>query len=111
MPRSRAMGKINRREFAAQFLQLAATLAVGRVAPAGTAASLAPGGFAVAVERDVMIPARDGVLLATDLYRPANASGPLPGRFPTLLERTPYGKSQTTLRHASIAVAEAFASQ
>jgi len=56
-----------------------------------------------------MVAARDGVLLATDLYRPALADGrPLPGRFPTILERTPYGKSQPTRRHASIEVAEAF---
>jgi putative CocE/NonD family hydrolase len=40
------------------------------------------------VERDVMAPARDGVLLATDIYRPDGA-----GSFPVLLERTPYDKS------------------
>jgi uncharacterized protein len=40
------------------------------------------------VERDVMIAARDGVLLATDIYRPEGA-GPLP----VILERTPYDKS------------------
>ena len=40
------------------------------------------------VERDVMVPARDGVLLATDIYRPDGA-----GPFPVLLERTPYDKS------------------
>src|ERR1700745_2395500 len=43
---------------------------------------------AIVVERDLMVPARDGVLLATDLYRPDG-----PGPFPVLLERTPYGKS------------------
>jgi uncharacterized protein len=42
----------------------------------------------IVVERDVMVPARDGVLLATDIYRP-EGSGP----FPVLLERTPYDKS------------------
>ena len=42
----------------------------------------------IIVERDVMVPARDGVLLATDLYRPDDA-----GPFPVLLERTPYNKS------------------
>jgi uncharacterized protein len=40
------------------------------------------------VERDVMVPARDGVGLATDLYRPDGA-----GPFPVLLERTPYDKT------------------
>jgi uncharacterized protein len=40
------------------------------------------------VERDVMIAARDGVSLATDIYRPEGA-----GPFPVVLERTPYDKS------------------
>ena len=35
-----------------------------------------------------MIPARDGVHLATDIYRPEGA-----GPFPVILERTPYDKS------------------
>ena len=35
------------------------------------------------VERDLMVRARDGVGLATDVYRPSGA-----GRFPVLLERT-----------------------
>lgn len=44
--------------------------------------------MALRIERNIMVPARDGVHLATDVYRPADASGPLP----VLLERTPYGK-------------------
>ena len=39
---------------------------------------------AIVVERDLMVPARDGVMLATDAYRPGG-----PGPFPVLLERTP----------------------
>lgn len=46
----------------------------------------------VAVERDVMVPMRDGVRLATDIYRPARNGKPVAGRFPVILERTPYGK-------------------
>jgi uncharacterized protein len=42
---------------------------------------------------DVMIAARDGVKLATDVYRPARAGAPAEGKFPALLERTPYNKS------------------
>ena len=42
----------------------------------------------IVVERDLMVPARDGVMLATDVYRPDG-----PGPFPVLLERTPYDKS------------------
>jgi len=45
----------------------------------------------VEVLRDVMVPMRDGVRLATDIYRPAGVIGPLP----VLLERTPYGKRET----------------
>ena len=50
------------------------------------AGGIVPGG--IVVERDLMVPARDGVMLATDIYRP-EGSGP----FPVLLERTPYDKS------------------
>ena len=42
----------------------------------------------VTVERSVMVPMRDGVRLATDLYRPADLTGPLPA----IVMRTPYNK-------------------
>jgi putative CocE/NonD family hydrolase len=46
----------------------------------------------VAVQRDVMVPMRDGVRLATDVYLPpAAAAG---AKLPTILERTPYDKSR-----------------
>src|SRR5260370_32757529 len=38
------------------------------------------------IERKVMMPMRDGVRLATDIYRPKNASG----KVPTIWVRTPY---------------------
>jgi putative CocE/NonD family hydrolase len=38
--------------------------------------------------RDLMVSARDGVRLATDVYRPDGA-----GPFPVILERTPYDKT------------------
>lgn len=38
------------------------------------------------VDRKVMVPMRDGVRLATDVYRPKNATGPVP----TIWVRTPY---------------------
>lgn len=44
------------------------------------------------VQHDVMVPMRDGVHLATDIYYPSEA---LPGTgqaWPVILERTPYGK-------------------
>lgn len=45
------------------------------------------------VEPGVVVPARDGTSLATILYRPAMDGQPVPGRFPTILERTPYSRS------------------
>ncbi len=40
----------------------------------------------VKIERYKSVPMRDGVILHGDLYRPAS-----PGRYPTLIVRTPYG--------------------
>ena len=51
-----------------------------------------PEPFQVAVFKDLMIPMRDGVRLATDIYRPARAGELLPGPFPALLVRTSYDK-------------------
>ncbi|MDB5455838.1 MAG: CocE/NonD family hydrolase, partial [Caulobacter sp.] len=42
-----------------------------------------------------MVTMRDGVRLATDLYRPAIDGRPLNGPLPVLLERTPYDKLGT----------------
>ncbi len=42
---------------------------------------------------NVMIPMRDGVRLATDIYFPALGGQPAPGKFPVILERTPYDKA------------------
>jgi hypothetical protein len=60
-------------------------------------ASLASGSLLlpdVRVEKDIRVPARDGVQLALDLYLPASADGALePGKHPVLLSRTPYNKS------------------
>jgi putative CocE/NonD family hydrolase len=53
------------------------------------------------VETDVMTPMKDGVKLAADLYFPASGGKRAQGRFPVILERTPYGK------HASKAVLKA----
>jgi len=49
--------------------------------------------FAVSVEKDVMVSLRDGVRLATDIYRPARDDRPVDERFPTILTRTPYDKT------------------
>jgi putative CocE/NonD family hydrolase len=54
--------------------------------------STRPAEHAVTVERDVMMPLRDGVKVAADIYHPADGGRPLEGRFPALLTRTPYSK-------------------
>jgi len=43
-------------------------------------------------EKNVMVPVRDGTRLATDLYAPDAA-----GRYPIVLERTPYNKENATM--------------
>ena len=38
---------------------------------------------------DVMVPMRDGIRLATDVYRPARRGVPVETPLPVLLQRTP----------------------
>lgn len=46
-------------------------------------------------EENLSVPMRDGISLAADLYRPADAAGrPLDGAFPTIVERTPYDRTR-----------------
>ena len=50
--------------------------------------------YGMIVAENVMVPMRDGVRLATDIYRPMGEDGnPLPGPFPTVVYRTSYDKS------------------
>lgn len=53
----------------------------------------------IRVIRNAMVPMRDGVHLATDIYLPADGSA-----MPVLLERTPYDKEGTN--HADFSVAD-----
>jgi len=48
--------------------------------------------YEVAATKHVMVTMRDGVRLATDIYRPARNGTPVDGKFPVLVERTPYNK-------------------
>src|SRR5258708_7202093 len=62
--------------------------------PAAQMASLQKYPHAV-VYRNVMIPMRDGVLLATDIYLPSSdAATPVNGKFPLVVSRTPYSKQR-----------------
>ena len=56
--------------------------------------------FGVTCERNVMVPMRDGVRLATDIYFPATDGQRANGSFPLLLERTPYNKASPPLVNA-----------
>ena len=48
--------------------------------------------YGVVAEHDVMVRMRDGVSLATDIYLPALSGRRVEGKFPVILERTPYDK-------------------
>ncbi len=58
----------------------------------------------VTVQKDVMVPMRDGVRLSADLYRPSNE-----GRYPVILLRTMYGKHNPGHKYSF--TASLFASQ
>lgn len=49
--------------------------------------------FEIVVHRNVMVKARDGVRLATDVYLPAR-NGIVSARVPAIVERTPYNKDR-----------------
>jgi putative CocE/NonD family hydrolase len=50
--------------------------------------------YGIVVSKDVMVRMRDGVRLATDLYRPARDGELVPGRWPTIVCITPYDKTE-----------------
>ncbi len=77
-----------------ELFTLAAALLVPATSGAAQDSTGAPfarpkGSYEVEVERALMVPMRDGVRLATDVYRPKGMAGALP----TILMRTPYDKS------------------
>lgn len=86
---------------------LMALVAVALVAPSvDVVAVQGPAPYeAVQVEKNLMVPMRDGVRLATDIFRPALQGKPVETRLPLLLQRTPYGKTGQRL----VAVAQFFA--
>ncbi|MCJ9753054.1 CocE/NonD family hydrolase [Neorhizobium sp. BETTINA12A] len=60
----------------------------------------------VIVERDVMVTMRDGVKLATDVYRPAKDGKVIDGRLPAIMERTPYGKAERSRSEIEVGMTE-----
>lgn len=67
--------------------------ATGTVLLARSRAAEESGAAEMHITSDVMVRMRDGVHLATDIYRPMRGGSPLPGPYPVILERTPYGKT------------------
>ncbi|WP_348261769.1 CocE/NonD family hydrolase [Telmatobacter sp. DSM 110680] len=53
------------------------------------------GNYGIVESKDVMIPMRDGVMLAADIYRPARDGKAVEEKFPVLLMRTPYNKERS----------------
>lgn len=79
---------------------MALGLSLGAQAPPaapGAAFARPVGAHEVTIEKNVMVPMRDGVRLATDVYRPSD----LEGARPTILIRTPYNKSASAAGDAS----------
>jgi putative CocE/NonD family hydrolase len=50
--------------------------------------------YGIALSKDVMVEMRDGILLATDVYRPARDGEVVDGRWPTIVCLTPYDKTE-----------------
>ena len=90
-----ARSGISRREAA----KLGIGLGLMSVAGAGKAAQ----SYEVILEAKIMVPMRDGIRLATDAYRSALNGKALPGLFPVILERTPYGRNIVSRSELSVA--------
>jgi len=57
--------------------------------------------YGIVLSKNVMVPMRDGVRLAFDIYRPASDGAFVEGSFPTIMLHTPYDK--TDKRYSEIA--------
>lgn len=72
--------------------------ATANSAPNSSTASIDTGGhshsgeYDVTIVRDIMVPMRDNINLATDVYFPSRNGKAVESPFPVILERTPYGK-------------------
>jgi len=61
------------------------------------------GPYGIRLQADEMVPMRDGVRLATDVYLPTRDGEVVPGPWPVILERTPYGKGRPSRSERSLA--------
>lgn len=97
---------ISRRDFARVMGVAAATAALPACRPSeATTADGMPldGPYGTTLLDGVMVPMRDGVRLATDVYLPAGDGEALPGPWPVILERTPYGRNRPSRSERSLA--------
>src|SRR5215475_89576 len=85
-----SVGRVQRSPWPAMLSAVALAGLVVRTAPSRAAQTP---GAEMTVTRDVMVPMRDGIRLATDIYFPAKNGAALEGKRPVILERTPYRKS------------------
>jgi putative CocE/NonD family hydrolase len=82
------MSSLPRRDFLALSLSASGLLGLRRLTDPAPEPE-----YEMVVTRDLMVPMRDRVRLATDIYRPARNGAALAERFPVILERTPYDKT------------------
>ncbi len=94
-----------RLEYCIAFLLLVSFAQV-RSANAQTPAASPDSPYDVIVTRNVTVPMRDSVKLATDIYFPARGGVAVAGKFPVLVSRTPYGKNPARVTPITNAAAE-----
>lgn len=106
---SHARRHLTRRDFAKLMGAATAGLALpacGRRSDVGPDGMPLDGPYDVALRDGVMVSMRDGIRLATDVYLPARNGEELPGPWPVILERTPYGRNRPSRSERSVAEPE-----
>jgi len=71
---------------------LLVVLAVGVLIVSVSLRAQTDANYGISETKNVMIPMRDGVKLAADIYRPTQSGQPVEGKFPVILQRSPYNK-------------------
>lgn len=84
----------SKRQIATFVVLVVAVMCLGPVMRSGHPHAQTEDRYEIVATRNVMVAARDGVRLATDVYAPGRG-GSVTGRFPTIVERTVYNKDDT----------------